>query len=109
MVNLNLGEINITKEQKLPWRNQSTANLSVKDAFFKNSEVSQLGAGRPRFQNAVKVTDKFQPEEDTRATSTSNLYKSVPARVRSIRKEDDSILKKPKNFDDEYDEQMMIE
>ena len=91
----------------MSWRNQSTANIALKGGLFgRPAETSQLdvGVGKGRFRNVVKVTEKLEPDGEMGTKSRGTLYKSVPARVRSIRRADDNILKKPQNFDEEYGE-----
>jgi len=47
--------------------------------------------------NSREEIDKIQQKN-------KNYYNHIEPRVRSIRREDDNVLKKPKNFDKEYGE-----
>ena len=106
MVRLNLADVNVAQLPSAS-RNPEASHLQMKGTFLKQSDVNQLEVGVGRGLFTQGQPQGARPGSD--AQSGPNRYARIPARIKSIRRSDDNLMKKTKKFEKQYNDAMVLQ
>ena len=79
----------------------------MKGTFEKKSDVNQLDVGLGK--GLFGANQQHTSQRATESQSAMAKYAHVPARIRSIRRSDDNLMKKTKKFEKQYSEAMALQ